>query len=73
MASSSQRSDTVAASQPGKRTVRRGPLGVGVREMGREPRAERRVRSASVRERVLSAWAKSVESVGRRFSVLRVC
>jgi len=63
----------VAASQPGKRTLRMGPLGVGVREMGREPRAESRFRSARVRERVLSACAKSVESAQRRPSVPRFC
>ena len=68
---SSQRRDTRSASQPGKRTVRIGPGGVCVREMGRSPKVERARRSMRMRLRSWIARAKSDVRVERRSMSLR--
>ena len=62
----------MSASQPGKRTVRTGPEGVAVREMGRSPKRESRWRSVRMTERSLRARAKSMDKLSRRPRVLRV-
>ena len=68
---SSQRRETRSASQPGKRTLRIGPVGVWVREMGRSPKAERARRSVRMRLRSWIARAKSEVRVERRSMSLR--
>ena len=69
---SSHKRETMSTSQPGKRTVRTGPEGVAVREMGRSPKRERRWRSVRITERSLRARAKSMDKLSRRPRVLRV-
>ena len=68
---SSQRRHTRSASQPGKRTLRTGPLGVCVREMGRSPKVERARRSTRMRLRSWIARAKSDVRVERRSVAFR--
>ena len=63
---SSQSRDTRSESQPGKRTVRIGPVDVWRREMGRSPKVERARRSERMRLRSWTARAKSDVRVERR-------
>ena len=69
---SSQSRDTRSASQPGKRTLRIGPVGVWVREMGKSPKVERARRSMRMILRSWIARAKSDVRVERRLTSSRV-
>ena len=68
---SSQSRETSSASQPGKRTLRIGPVDTWVREMGRSPKAERARRSVRMTLRSWIARAKSDVRVERRSMSLR--
>ena len=68
---SSQSRETRSASQPGKRTIRTGPVGAWAMEMGRSPKAERARRSLRTRLRSWIARAKSEVRVERRSMSLR--
>ena len=65
---SSHRRETRSASQPGKRTIRVGPVDEWAREMGRSPKVERARRSERMR---LRSWTARAKSFARRSMWLR--